>query len=253
MNINAFHSSLNLTELTFTQLQNTLVQISEQAGLVNKFIQVSARTLTPVEAIGDPDRKDFPLVKGREVMLEANLGSAIGQAFTDMPSEFTGTIQDICELPLNDNAERGVFVATLNAVLRFMNCIGKTIHCKDEEPEECARNLPDHIQSLVPEPRIAFIGMQPAMVEYLSTKFPIRVTDNDPDNVGQKKYGLTIESSDKTKEVIDWSNIVLATGSTLVNNTFSSLLRDKPVVFYGVTATGIAFLTGNRHFCYNGH
>lgn len=253
MNRNSFNNSLDIKELNFIQLQKALVQISEQAGLLNKFIQVSARTLTPVEAIGDPDRKDFPLVKGREVMLEAKFESAIGQAFTDMPSEFTGTVQEICELPLRDNAERGVFVATLNAVLRYMNWIDKTIHCKDQEPEECARNLPGYIQSIVSEPRIAFIGMQPAMVDYLSSQFPLRVTDIDPDNVGQEKYGVVIESVDKTKEIIDWSNIVLATGSTFVNNTFGYLLRGKKVVFYGVTSTGIAFLTGNEQFCYNGH
>lgn len=252
MHSSKFQSSILIDELTYNRLQETLVQLIEKTGLADQRIQVSARTLTPVEAIGDPERKDFPLIKGREVMLEARLNQAIGQAFTDMPAKFEGLLKEVCELQLSDNAERGVFIATLNAVLRYLGWVDKTIHCKNEEPEECAKNLPQHVMQYVKKPRIAFIGLQPAMVDHLSRDFPIRVTDIDEHNVGSEKYGILIESIDKTAEIIDWSNIVLATGSTVINNTYRSLLRNKPVIFYGVSITGVAHLTNCGHFCYCG-
>jgi uncharacterized protein (DUF4213/DUF364 family) len=102
------------------------------------------------------------------------------------------------------------------------------------------------------EPRIAFIGLQPAMVDHLSRYYPIRVTDMDEDNIGTERYGIQIETVDKTAEIIDWSNIVLATGSTVINNTYRSLLRDKPVIFYGVSVTGVACLTNCGHYCHCG-
>lgn len=252
MHSSKFQSCISINELTYERLQEIFIQLTKETGLADQIIQISARTLTPVEAIGDPERKDFPLIQGREVMLEAKLNQAIGQAFTDMPAKFEGVLKEVSELSLSDNAERGVFIATLNAVLRYLGRIDKTIHCKNEEPEECAKKFPQYVMQYVKNPRIAFIGLQPAMVDHLSRYFPIRVTDIDEDNVGSEKYGIPIESIDKTAEIIDWGNIVLATGSTVINNTYRSLLKDKPVIFYGVSVTGVAHLTKCGHFCYCG-
>ncbi len=46
---------------------------------------VNIRPLTPQEAIGNPERDDFPLLKGKEVMIQADFRGSRGQAFTDMP------------------------------------------------------------------------------------------------------------------------------------------------------------------------
>lgn len=252
MGVPTFENCIPIQDLTYDRLQDIFVQLADKTGLSEHSVHISARTLTPVEAIGDPQRKDYPLIKGREVMLEASLDGAIGQAFTDMPTTFEGLLREVSELPLEDNAQRGVFIATLNAVLRYQGWVDKTIHCKNEEPEECAQKLPQYVREYMHEPRIAFIGLQPAMVDQLSRHYPIRVTDMDEDNVGTERYGVPIEPIENTAEMIDWSNIVLATGSTVINNTYRSLLRDKPVIFYGVSVTGVAYLTKCGHYCYCG-
>ncbi len=77
---------------------------------------VSARPLSPEEAIGKPDRTDFPILKGKEVMLEATFKGARGQAFTDMPGNFQGSLQKLIDLELRNNFERAVFIAGFNAV-----------------------------------------------------------------------------------------------------------------------------------------
>jgi uncharacterized protein (DUF4213/DUF364 family) len=128
-----------------------------------------------------------------------------------------------------------------------------TIHCKDEEPEECARNLVKYVAQHFGSPKIAFIGLQPAMVDNLARSYDIRVTDMDAENVGQGKYGVVIESAEHTGDVIEWSDVVFATGSTLVNDTYRSIIRDRPLVFYGVTVSGIAYLTGCQQYCDKGH
>lgn len=215
---------------------------------------VSARPLTPEEAIGRPERQDFPLLKGKEVMLQATFAGAVGQAFTDMPGNYQGTLKEVITLPLRNNYERALFIATLNAVMRHLKLVDKTIHCRDQEPGQCAAHLVDYVRERFGNnPRIAFIGLQPAMVASLAGHFPIRVTDLDPDNVGQRKGGVMIEDASLTDEIIAWSDLVLATGTTAVNGTLAAIIGRKPVVFYGVTISGIARLAGYEQYCFCGH
>ena len=251
---NHYRGCLGIEDLTYEQLRETLALITAERDLQDETVNVvSARTLKPEESIGNPERKDFPLVKGREVMVEAKFKGAGGQAFTDRPGDFEGSIREVLNLGLADNFERAVFVSSLNAVLRHLDCLSCTVHCKDEEPETCARNLVDYVRQTFGSPKIAFVGLQPAMVDNLARHFDIRVTDMDPDNLGKSKYGVSIEPVENTSAVIEWGDVVFATGSTLVNNTYRTLIKDRPLVFYGVTVSGIAFLTDCPQYCDQGH
>lgn len=227
--------------------------IKEKDLMSSKVEVVSARTLTSQEVIGKPERDDFPLLKGKEVMIQADFKGSLGQAFTDMPGNYSGALQEILEISLDNNFKRAIFIATLNAVLRYLNYISKTVHCRDKEPKECAAHLVNYVKEQYGNPRIAFIGMQPAMVENLAHNFEIRVTDLDPDNVGQRKWGALIEDVSNTKEIISCADLIVATGTTVVNNTLPSLLIKKPIIFYGVTIAGVAYLKGYEQYCYCGH
>ena len=227
--------------------------IKEKDLMSSKVEVVSARTLTPQEVIGKPERDDFPLLKGKEVMIQADFKGSLGQAFTDMPGNYNGTLKEIFDMPLDNNFQRAVFIATLNAVLRYLNYISKTVHCKDKEPAECAAHLVDYIKERFGNPRIAFIGMQPAMVEALVVQFIIRVVDLDPDNVGQRRCGVLIEDVAYTKEILSWADLILATGTTVVNDTLTPLLIEKPIIFYGITIAGVAYLKGYEQYCFCAH
>ena len=227
--------------------------IKEKDLISSKVEVVSARTLTPQEVIGKPERNDFPLLKGKEVMIQADFKGSLGQAFTDMPGNYNGTLKEIFDMSLDSNFERAIFISTLNAVLRYLNYISKTVHCKDKEPGECAAHLLDYIKERFGNPRIAFIGMQPAMVEALAAYFKIRVVDLDPNNVGQKRCGVLIEDVAHTKEILSWADVILATGTTVVNDTLTPLLIEKPIIFYGVTIAGVAYLKGYEQYCLCGH
>ena len=227
--------------------------IKEKNLMSSKVEVISARTLTPQEVIGKPERDDFPLLKGKEVMIQADFKGSLGQAFTDMPGNYNGSLQETLAMSLDNNFKRAVFIATLNAVLRYLNYISKTVHCKDKEPGDCAAHLVDYIKERFGNPRIAFIGMQPAIVEALAAQFEIRVVDLDPDNVGQKKCGVLIEDVAHTKEILSWADLILATGTTVVNDTLTPLLTEKPIIFYGVTIAGVAYLKGYEQYCFCAH
>lgn len=218
-----------------------------------KVTVVSARNLIPEEAIGKPDRNDYPLLTGKEVMMEARLRGGVGQAFTDQPGQFEGTLEDVLQLPLDTNFRRAVFVATLNAAMRNLQMIDATVHCKDKEPTLCAQELPAYIQAKYGRPKIAFIGLQPALIEALNNaSFELKVTDLNPDNIGQIRCGVRIEDAALNSQHARWADIVLSTGSVLVNDTYHELLQGKPVIYYGVTVAGLAELFNLPRFCFCG-
>lgn len=224
-----------------------------QNGLEAEEIVIKTIALSPEEAIGDPEDRDYPLITGRERLMQAEFKGSLGQAFTDMYGNFNGRLNDIVEMDLKNNFRRAIFISSLNAVMRHLKLVDKTIHCRNNEPRECSRELVKYIERNYGQPKIAFIGFQPRMVEALSVNFELRVTDMDADNIGTVKFGVKVDSPEKTQENLKWCDMVLATGTTVVNSTFNQFRLSKPVIFYGITISGVAKLLGLNHFCYCGH
>ena len=232
----------------YEKLQSELKELAGDE--LNEIVHVlSARTLSAEEAIGNPERKDFPLLKGKEVMIEASFKDSKGHAYTNMPGNFSGLLRDIVQMPLATNFDRAVLVSSLNAVMCSHGLITNTIHCTDKEPEICAQQFSEAILSRFGHPKIAFIGFQPAMIASLSELFKLRVVDLDEDNIGKHKFNIFIEGPDDTEDVLSWSDVILATGSTSVNTTITRFLGTKPVIFYGVTIAGIAKMYGYERYC----
>lgn len=195
--------------------------------------------------------KDYALMKGKEVLLRAIFRNCYGDAFTDSPMEFSGTLKEAME-----SCDRPALVALLNAVMKCLGLIDRTVHCHREEPEKCAEILVETLKTMDVK-KIGIIGFQPAFVKAISEAFGkgnVMVSDRDPENVGRVKYGVTIMDSEKNEELIKNSDIVLATGSSFVNGTWDEILElskkwEKRVIFYGTSIAGGAKLLGLERFC----
>jgi len=220
-------------------------------------LQVIARALTPEEAIGTPGRRDFPIIEGKERMIEALVLGARGQAFTDSPSEFIGRIGDVLELPLISNRNRALFVATLNAILRHLNLVNGTVHCKDDDPGKCALEIAAFTRKSGAR-SVGLIGLNPAIAEALAREFgteSVQITDLNGQNIGKRKFNVEIlDGRTKAGDVIRSSDLVLITGTTLVNDTFDNLWNyarheGKTLVIYGVTAAGVCQLMNLTRIC----
>lgn len=238
------------------QARQSLIRIAaENNWSQNEIVEiVSARDLSAEEAIGKPDRTDYPLLTGKEVMMEARFCNGIGQAFTDQAGEFRGSLNDVLNLPLDSNFHRAIFISTLNAVLQSIGQIEGTVHCKDKEPALCAQQLPDYIEKNFGRPKIAFVGFQPALIEALNTAgFDMRVTDLNPDNIGKVRCGVQIFDASLNSAHAKWADIILTTGSVLVNDSYHELQQGKPVLYYGVTVVGLAKLFDLPRICFYGH
>jgi len=230
-------------------IRKEFVKLINENGLQGEKVIIRATPLSPRQAIGNPEDRDYPLVVGVERLMQAEFRGSLGQAFTDMYGDFSGRLSDIVAMDLKNNFRRAVFISSLNAVMKHLGLITQTVHCKNAQPRECSYELVRYTEKNYGHPKVAMVGFQPRMVEALAKRFELRVTDMDQDNIGKEKFGVKIYDPSHTEGNLNWCDIALVTGSTIVNNTIDQFRISKPVVFYGVTISGVAKLLGLNHFC----
>ncbi len=229
--------------------QQVLALAGEQGLLDEEVVVVSARPLAPHEAIGHPSRQDFPLLKGKEVLVEATFRGNQGQAYTSSPGDYCGSVRQALDRALTTDWDRTLVTATANALLRYFGRADHTVHCRDREPDLCAGELVHFLQAEYGNPRVAVIGLQPALVAALAGSLPVRVTDMDPENIGHEKAGVLIEGAEKNSEIIAWADVVMATGSVIVNDSYDQITSEKPTLYFGTTVAGAAAILGLKHYC----
>jgi hypothetical protein len=235
-----------------------LQKIIEEAELLDAGVSVRTDPLTPEQAIGKQVRRDFPIIIGKEKVIEAKVCGAKGHAFTDSPREFSGVIKNVLDLPLTTNENRAILLATMNAVLRYLDLAEGTVHCKDEDTELCAKEIASHMMSKWGKAAIGLVGMNPAIAEMLAATFDagnVKITDLNRDNVDSMKYGIEVwDGNDRTEDLVKQSDVILVTGSTLANGTFDHIwkhIRDhkRDYLVYGVTCAGTSSLMGLNRIC----
>jgi uncharacterized protein (DUF4213/DUF364 family) len=244
------------------ELREKLQVMAVRHHLGNEAVRVTIGTLSVKQAIGSPIRQDFPLLQGREIMIEAQFQGSYGQAFTDHPTDFNGSLNDVLSLNRDTNGNRAIFIATLNAVAAHLNLVTQTRHCRDEEPEECASQIAQQILADSGKIKVGLIGLQPAILENLVLTFgadSVRCTDLNPDNTGAIKYGAEIwDGRTATGKLIKWCDLLLATSSTIINNSFddireTAISQGKRLVIFGVTGAGASALVGLKRYCFKAH
>ncbi len=243
----------------YQRLQEKFVELVRDKALMDDNVVIQTRILQTVEAIGNPDRQDYPLLKGKEFLMEATFHGARGQAYTDDPAEFSGPLKDVAGLALQNTGERALFVACLNSVVRYLKPELGSVHCKDNEPEDCAREMVDFLKNLNPN-FIGMIGLQPAILECLGGEFGasnLACLDRDEAFRNQTKFGVPVEwgDSESLNKLFARADLVLATGSTVVNGSLPEILdlaeaKSVPVYFFGTSIAGTAHLLGLNRLCF---
>ena len=214
---------------------------------------VVTRPLSSYEAIGEPDRDDFPLLRGEEVLMHAVYRGSAGQAFTSAKGAFSGTLKEVLGFPLSTTFERATFVCTMNAVMRYLGLVEGTVHCKDSGPKDCASRLKEWLRD-EKITSVGLVGMQPAFLEALVEVFGSDVMVSDMQEAGNIKYGREVLDGMDQSELFEQSQLVFITSTTLVNNTIDDMLKlaernQNRVVFYGTTIAGAAYLMGWDRWC----
>jgi len=219
---------------------------------------VQVRPLHPDEAIGKDADPSFVIKKGKERVIEATFLGHKGQAFTDRPVSWSGTLGDLLSLTLDEIPNRAVFVAGLNALLSALEHLPGTIHCKDQDPSRCGPEIARILHERFGEVRVGLIGLQPAILKALVERLgpdAVRVVDLNPDNIGEKRSGVLVWNGEEDlSRLVAECDIGLVTGSSLVNRTLDEILErfqqaEKPLILFGNTISGVASLLGLERLC----
>ena len=125
----------------YETLKKKFSEIVDQANLASEEVKISGRALTAKEAVGNPEHRDSLLQKGKERLIQAEFRGSFGQAFTDMPDNFEGRLSQIVEMNLTSNFRRAILISTINAVMRYLGMIDKSIHCRGTSPVRCSKEL----------------------------------------------------------------------------------------------------------------
>lgn len=244
---------MNKKEL-FDLIIEKFLAVPGMQDIINEKIEVKAKSLSPEEAIGITDRKDYPILTGTDVMIEATYKGAKGQAFTSAPADFTGTLSDILKLDyMNDDQAAGLLVATINAVLGSMGICDRMVHCRNEGPKMCGIEIGDYVKSKYADKKILVVGYQPSIIENLTKRgLNVRALDLDPKNVGFERCGIVIEHGvDDMDDAKEWAEVILCTGSTVCNGTIVDYLdTGKQTYFFGTSLAGVAALLGLPRLCH---
>lgn len=233
-------------------------EVIDDPALRDTEVKVRIKPLTPQEAIGNPLRRDYPIIEGKERVIEATILGSRGQAFTDSPANYTGRLDEVMSMELSDSSDRAVFLAAANAVLAHLGLAKGTVHCRDEAPEECAKEMAETARRRGVK-SVGLIGLNPAIAEALVKEFGagcVSITDLNPDNIGRDRFGVMVGNGKKDLAgLIDRSDLVVITGTTLANGTYDGILRlvrtsGKEQVLYGITAAGFCVVMGVERWCF---
>lgn len=244
-------------EAFYRNLEKEFRTILKEHKISPENLEVRGASLTATEAIGITRRQDFPIITGKESMLQIEVQGHAGQAFTDAHCAFDGTLAEVMAMDTQkDPYARALFIASLNAVMDMLGLADRPIHCKMEGPEQCAVEVGNYMGEHYKGKNLVQIGYQPAMLERLAGIFPdaeYRILDLNEENIGQIRYGKFVEHGIHAYEdaVQNWADVVLCTGSTICNGSIVNFLNlNKEVLFYGTTLSGAAAILGLRRLCF---
>ena len=234
---------MNLLE----KLKDELGKVAEEKQWLDRELTVECNALSTEEAIGTPEEQDYPIQKGQETMLQVSFMGSKGQAFSrEVFRSRTTTLKDVLELPLDSDGHRAILIASANAAFCESGLIDRTIHCKNQEPADCAKELGE----ITSGEKVALFGLQPRFLEKLNELGEVRCVDIDPDLIGTAPQGVLIEGPEKTVEIMEWADRILVTGSATVNDTFSRFLEtEKPLHVFGTTGAAASHTLGLTRWC----
>jgi len=197
---------------------------------------------------------EYAVLRGPEVLVECAVSEFKGNAFSPYPLSYEGSLGEmINSIDLNNIGWRGVFFATLNALLTMMGIIDGGEHCIGNEPELCGVDFANYLlENFGKQVSILHIGYQPGHVKALANRFSkLYVTDLDREVVGSIKYGVEVIDGSRNRDLINRVDIVLITASAIVNKTIYDIIeqvyrQNKTGIIYGVSAKGAYAILKNR-------
>lgn len=198
-------------------------------------------TLMPWNYIPFKDRRP-------EYRVTAEFNGFRGEAYTELPMDFEGTLQEALCLPVSDKGIDARILASINAVMNSMELCAGVFPTTFDERRMYTDALYMHVSQNFGTSNIVLVGYDGYIVKkFVAEGVDFWTMDRDPDNISQDRFKHVIVNSAyyNRQACLEWGKLFIITGSTLTNGTIVQYLdQDKELLFYGITIAGAAKLLG---------
>ena len=231
-------------EELYQQILSGFYELDGAKGLLNETVSVTKseepeRTLRP--ASEPPSTVARP-----EYCVTASFCGAKGEAYTEEPEDFCGTLQQALEIAPTKKGISAVTIAALNAAMHYLGLVPGTFPEGEEAQKRYADELCKYVVEHFGTTNIILVGYDGYLVKrFVDEGLSFWTMDRDPDNITQDRFHHVVVNNAKRNRDSSfvWGKYFIVTGSTLCNGTIVHYLDcGKEVLFYGITCAGVAAL-----------
>lgn len=175
-----------------------------------------------------------------------NAGMSRGEAYTETPASFTGTLREILELPVSETGIDARFIAAINASMSRLGLCDGTFPDDPEAHFRYAEMVADTVFRHCEGQKLILVGYDGYLVKtFMDRGFDFWTMDRDPDNITKNRFNHVIVNSGRynREACFAWGRLFLVTGSALCNGTIVHYLdQGRDLYLYGITGSGVAKL-----------
>lgn len=181
-----------------------------------------------------------------EYCVTAELLGVKGEAYTEEPSDFRGTLKEALAIPPTEKGISAITIAALNAAMSYLNLAVGTFPEEEEEKFRYADALCRYVKKEFGTSNLILVGYDGYLVKrFMDEGLDFWTMDNDPANITQDLFHHVVVNNAKRNRESSfvWGKYFIVTGSTLCNGTILHYLNsNKELLFYGITCAGAATL-----------
>lgn len=228
----------------YEQLKKAFLSVPEVSAFMSDQIEIRAdrepeKTLVPVEdRISGANKPEYRVT--------AVFRDKKGEAYTETPADFSGTLEEILRIVPTDQGIDARFIAAVNAVMNYLGYADGTFPDDPAAHEEYADRLCGFITSGYGRSKIVLVGYDGYIVKrFMDEGLDFWTMDRNPEHISRDRFHHVIVNSGRynREACFAWGNILIVTGSTLCNGTIVQYLNSgKELLFYGITFAGTAAL-----------
>ena len=224
----------------YDQIRSAFEKLKGSEELMNEKVIIRADELPERQLMPE----DYVPFKGKraEYRLKAEFLGSAGEAYTEAPENFDGTLREALALKPTDRGMDARFLAALNAAMSHMGYCCGAWEDSLKAHEAYAEELYRYVTENYGKSRIVLVGYDGYIVKKFSESgMDFWTLDRDPDNISQKRFDqLVVNSARLNREsCFKWAKLMLVTSSALCNGTISQFIDKGPeILLYGITGAG---------------
>ena len=228
----------------YQQILSAFYRLDGAEALLNETVSVTP-SAEPEKTLR-PENDPPSTVARPEYCVTATLCGVKGEAYTEEPTGFSGTLRQALHILPTEKGISAVTIAALNAAVNYLGLAPGTFPEGEEAHFRYADALCRYVTEHFGKSNIILVGYDGYLVKrFVEEGLDFWTMDRDPDHISQNRFHHVVVNNAKRNRESSfvWGKYFIVTGSTLCNGTILPYLdSDKEVLFYGITGAGAATL-----------